>query len=156
MKIMSACLVWVFFFLWEFLFELCPWCLDCQQNVTIKSIAWYCAAGCRQRYFEICWRDLSCFCSFLYNYHSLPEMNGKMDTNIKPGVLLVFRESFQKWVKIFVLTICSRAIVHQWFCTVKHSFRWVKMERQLLLWNISMLKWLAGLLFQTLRSFLCI
>lgn len=141
MKIMSTCLVWIFFFLREFLFELCPWGLDCQQNVTIKSIAWYCAAGYRVRYFEICWRDLTCFCSFLYNYRSLPGMNDKMDANIKPGALFAIRETFQKWVKISALTVCFRAAVHLWFCTMKHSFRLVKMERQLLLWNISILKW---------------
>lgn len=141
MKIMAICLVWIFSFIWAFLFELCPWGLDFQQNVTIKSIAWCCAAVYRVRYFEICWGDLSCLCSFLYDYHSLPGMNDKVDANTKPGVLLAFRENFQKCVTISALTVCSRAAVHLWFCTVKHSFRLVKMERQLLLWNISMLKW---------------
>lgn len=130
-----------FFFLWELLFELCPWSLDCQQNVTIKSIAWYCAAGYRVRYFEICWRNLSCFCRFLYNYRSLPGINDKMDANIKPGVLVAFRENFQKWVKISAPAVCSRAAVHLWLCTVKRSFWLVKMDRQLLLWNmLNMLK----------------
>lgn len=117
LKIMSTCLVWAFFFLWAFLFELCPWGLDCQQNVTIKSIAWYCAAGYRVRYFEICWRDLSCFCSFLYNYCSLPGMKDKMDAyiNLESSLPLgkAFRSEWKFLHLLFVLgllCICGFAV----------------------------------------------